>query len=201
MRRSALNPKPMAMGRLFGAIAAHRHAAPPSAPSPCMVREDERAALSFTRPDVGEVLVAHASRQRFADRQQERFGRSPPPRRLQLQTIAVCIRTRRYATEHFVTLRSALRGPSSRIAFGVSGRPICWRTKPLNHSRKARAWSRSCPVRRAAPARSTLSAPEAEQARPERARRRGRRRCRASQSADRPASQSSSGNRGQASWR
>ena len=37
--------------------------------------------------------------------------------------------------------RSAFRGPSSRIAFGVSGRPMCFRTKPLNHSRKARAWS------------------------------------------------------------
>jgi hypothetical protein len=36
--------------------------------------------------------------------------------------------------------RSAFRGPSSRIAFGPSGRPICSRTKPLNHSRKKRAW-------------------------------------------------------------
>ena len=37
--------------------------------------------------------------------------------------------------------RSAFRGPSSRIACAVSGRPMCLRTKPLNHSRKTRAWS------------------------------------------------------------
>ena len=32
---------------------------------------------------------------------------------------------------------SRLRGPSSRSASGASGRPICRRTKALNHSRKA----------------------------------------------------------------
>jgi hypothetical protein len=36
-----------------------------------MVGEDERAAVSLTRPNGGGVLVAHASRQRFADRQQQ----------------------------------------------------------------------------------------------------------------------------------
>ena len=49
--------------------------------------------------------------------------------------------------------RSAFRGPSSRIAFGVSGRPMCFRTKPLNHSRKARAWSATSSSSRASPAR------------------------------------------------
>jgi len=58
------------MGGLLGSIAAHRHAAPPPAPPPCMVCEDKRAAVSLARPNVGEGLVAHASRERFADRQQ-----------------------------------------------------------------------------------------------------------------------------------
>ena len=37
--------------------------------------------------------------------------------------------------------RSLFKGPNSRSALGGSCRPICLRTNPLNHSRKARAWS------------------------------------------------------------
>ena len=85
------------MSGLLGAIAAHRHAAPPSRPPAGAVGEDQSAAVSLARPDVGEVLVAHASRQGFADRQQQGFRRSPAPRRLQLQTIAVAVLMRRYA--------------------------------------------------------------------------------------------------------
>ena len=58
------------MGGLLRAVAAHCHAAPPPAAPPCMVREDERAAVSLARPNVSEGLVAYALRQRFADRRQ-----------------------------------------------------------------------------------------------------------------------------------
>jgi hypothetical protein len=67
---SALVLEPIAMGGLFGAIAAYRHAAPTPPPPPDAVGEDESAAVSLARPDVSEVLVTHASRQRLADRQQ-----------------------------------------------------------------------------------------------------------------------------------
>ena len=172
------------MRGLLGAIAAHRHAAPPSPPPPCVVGEDQSAAVSLARPDVGEVLIAHASRQRLADRQPVKIraiasaasfaapsDRRPPSRR---KAMRLNISSRS---------RSAFRGPSSRIAFGVSGRPMCLRTKPLNHSRRARACRRPYRVRRAAFVRPTLSARRPGPAPLERATQRGRRRCRASRPA------------------
>ena len=60
----------MAMSGLFGAIAAYRHAAPPSPLPAGTVDEDQSADVPLARPDVGEVLVTDAPRQRFADRQQ-----------------------------------------------------------------------------------------------------------------------------------
>ena len=67
---SARGPEPIAMRGLFSAIAAYRHAAPPSPLPAGTVGEDQSAAVSLTRPDVGEVLVANAPRQRLANRQQ-----------------------------------------------------------------------------------------------------------------------------------
>src|ERR1700744_3924204 len=93
------------MSGLFRAVAAHRHAAPPPAPPPCVVREDERAAVSLARPNISEGLVAYALRQRFADRREQRLRRSPMPHRLQFQMIAVFILMRRYAAKHFVALK------------------------------------------------------------------------------------------------
>ena len=58
------------MSGLFGAIAAHRHAAPPSGAPSSSVREDQGADVSLARPDVGEVLVTNTFRQRLADWQQ-----------------------------------------------------------------------------------------------------------------------------------
>jgi len=54
---------------LFGAIAADRHAAPSSRPSPRSVGEHQRAAMSHARFHVGEIFFTHEPRQRFADRQ------------------------------------------------------------------------------------------------------------------------------------
>jgi hypothetical protein len=58
------------MSRLFGAIAADRHAAP--APrSPCgVIRKQQRAATSFAGFHVGKIFLADELRQSFADRQQ-----------------------------------------------------------------------------------------------------------------------------------
>ncbi len=99
------------MSGLLGAIAAHRHAAPPSPPSPCVVGEDQSAEVSLAGPDVGEILIAHASRQRLGDRRQERLGRSPAPRRLQLQAINSSVGTQSYAAEHFITLKKRVQAP------------------------------------------------------------------------------------------
>ena len=177
--------EPIAVRGLFGAIAADRHAAPPSRPSPGTVGEDERAALSLAGSDVGEVLVAHAPRQRFADRQQQGLGRSPAAHRLQLQATAVAHRDRP-AIRLNVSSRSKsrLRGSSSRTASGVSGRPMCLRTKPLNHSRRARAWSATLSSSPGAALRGhRVQRLRAERGWLEPATRRGRRRCRASQPA------------------
>jgi len=54
---------------LFGAIAADRHAAPSSRPSPRSVGEHQRAAVSPARFHIGEIFFTHEPRQRFADRQ------------------------------------------------------------------------------------------------------------------------------------
>lgn len=99
---SALGPEPIAVRGLFGSIAAHRHAAPPSAAFSRAVGEDQSADVPLARPDVGEILVTDAPRHRFADRQQQRFRRSPEPHRSQFRAIAVG--TQRYAAEHFIAL-------------------------------------------------------------------------------------------------
>ena len=129
----------VAVRGLLGAIAADRHAAPPSPAPSRVVDEHQRAAMSFARPHVSEILLAHELRQRLADRQQQglgdrhrRFTRSSrrPPSPLRSTVIRLNVSSRS---------KSRFRGVSSRIAPGGSGRPMCLRTKPLNHSRSARA--------------------------------------------------------------
>jgi acyl-CoA synthetase (AMP-forming)/AMP-acid ligase II len=82
---------PVAVSGLFGAIAADRHAAPSSRPPACTVGEHQRAAMSLTGFDVGEIFLARELRQGFADRQQQRFRRSPAPHHSQFQAIAVAM--------------------------------------------------------------------------------------------------------------
>ena len=98
------------MSRLLGAIAAHRHAAPPSQAPPCVVGEDQRATVSLARSDTGEVLVAHASRQRLGDRRQQKLGRSPAPRRFKLEKSAAAAATLRHLAEPFVAREELVQG-------------------------------------------------------------------------------------------
>jgi len=82
---------PVAVSGLFGAIAADRHAAPSSRPPACTVGEHQRAAMSLTGFDVGEIFLARELRQGFADQQQQRFRRSPAPHHSQFQAIAAAM--------------------------------------------------------------------------------------------------------------
>src|SRR5580692_4597980 len=103
--------EPQAVSSLFGAIAADRHAAPPSRPSSRMVGEDQRAAMSLAGFDVGKVFFAHKPRQRFADRQQQGFGRSPAPHRSQFKTIVITLAMTRYLAEGLVTFEKLVQRP------------------------------------------------------------------------------------------
>ena len=58
------------MRRLFGAVAADRHAAPFSRPAPGVIDEHQRAAVSLAGFDASEVFLTYERRQSFADRQQ-----------------------------------------------------------------------------------------------------------------------------------
>ena len=109
------------MRDLFGAIAADRHVAPSSRPSPGMIDKHQRAGMPLAGFHGGEVLLAYEPRQSFADRQQHRFRRSPASYQLQLQAIAVAMAMPRYLAEHFV----ALQKPIQRIQ--LAKRP--WRKR------------------------------------------------------------------------
>src|SRR5215813_8401032 len=107
-RPSVLLLEPAAVRGLLGAIAADRHAAPPSRASPRVVGEHQRAPVSLARLHVREIFLAHEPRQRFADRQQQGFGRAPAPHRPQLedlrfQAVAVAMAMPRDLAERFVT--------------------------------------------------------------------------------------------------
>jgi hypothetical protein len=65
-----LQLEPLPMRRLFGAVAAHRHAAPSARMTSGMIGEQQRACRSLARFDVGEIFLADEFRQRFPDRQQ-----------------------------------------------------------------------------------------------------------------------------------
>lgn len=67
---SPLVLEPVAVGGLFGAIAADCHAAPFSCPAPGMVGEHQRAAMSLACFHAGEIFFTHELRQCFANRQQ-----------------------------------------------------------------------------------------------------------------------------------
>ena len=102
---SVLVLEPFAVRDLLGAIAADRHAAPSSRAPACMVGEHQRAAMPLTRFHIGEILLTHELRQRFADRQQERLGGSPATRHPEFQAITVAMAMPRYLIERFVTLQ------------------------------------------------------------------------------------------------
>ena len=126
--RSALSLEPMAMSGLLGAIAAHRHAAPPSPPSPCVVGEDQSAEVSLAGPDVGEILIAHASRQRLGDRRQRDSG--DRQRRVVCSSKRSPSATQSYAAEHFITLKKRVQGPEFTHRL--------WRERPAHvHADKA----------------------------------------------------------------
>jgi hypothetical protein len=97
------------MRRLLGAITAHRHAAPPSGAPLCMVGEDQGAAVSLAGSDIGEVLVAHGSRQRLSDWQQQELRRSPAPHRFELEASDADVATLRYTGERFITLKQRVQ--------------------------------------------------------------------------------------------
>src|ERR1700733_7568309 len=107
---SALVPEPFAMSRLLGAIAADRHAAP--APrAPCrVVGKQQRAATSFARFNVGKIFLADELRQLFADRQQQRFRRSPAARLMQFQAIAVGVMMTMDLAERFIAREKFVEG-------------------------------------------------------------------------------------------
>jgi len=102
--------EPVAMRGLFGAVAANRHAAPSSRPPPRAVHEDQRAAMSLARLQVGEVFFTHEFRHRFADRQQQGFRGSPAPHRAQFEAIAIAGVMSRYLAERFVALQQPVQG-------------------------------------------------------------------------------------------
>src|SRR5262245_25349489 len=101
------------MRRLFGAIAADRHAAPSSGPSAGMIGEHQRAGMPLARFHRGEILLTDELCQRFADGQQERFRRSPTSDHLQLEPMAVALAVSQYLAERFV----ALQKPIQRVEF------------------------------------------------------------------------------------
>src|SRR6202022_878399 len=107
---SVLALESVAMRGLFGAVATNRHAAPSSRPSPRVVREDQRAAMSLARLRVGEVFFAHELRQRLADRQQQGFRGSPAPHHSQFQATAIAVVMSRYLAVRFVTLQEPIQG-------------------------------------------------------------------------------------------
>src|SRR5579859_731370 len=73
----------MTVRRLFGPIAAERHAAPAPRMALRMIGEGQRAGGAFAMFDVGEVFAADKLRQRFADRQQQGVRRAPAAGRAQ----------------------------------------------------------------------------------------------------------------------
>src|SRR3984957_19211070 len=83
--------EPDAARGLFGAIAADRHAAPPSCPPSGMVGERQGAGVSLACFHVGEIFLTDEFSQRFADRQQQRFRRSPAPHRQQFKASATAM--------------------------------------------------------------------------------------------------------------
>ena len=110
-RDSALNFEPMAMSGLFGAITAHRHAAPPSRPPPSSVREDQGADAVPRTPGCW--------------RSPRHKHILPTPRRsagARIQAIASAassavpsdrrpIVTQRYSAERFITLEELIQRP------------------------------------------------------------------------------------------
>src|SRR5262249_33839688 len=81
----------VAVRRLLGAVAAHRHVAPPSCPPAGMVREPQSAVMALARLDVGKVFVTNELRQHFADRQKQRLRRSPAPDHAKVQRLTLAI--------------------------------------------------------------------------------------------------------------
>src|ERR1700733_11270158 len=121
---SALVLQPFAMSRLLGAVAADRHAAP--APrAPCgVVGKQQRAATSFARFHVGKIFLADELRQLFADRQQQRFRRSPAARPMQFQAFAVVVMMPMDPAKTLVACEQSVQG----IELAQ-----CVRRKPLAH--------------------------------------------------------------------
>jgi len=106
---SVLVLEPVAVRGLLGAIAADRHAAPSPRPPPGTVGEHQRAAMSLARFDVGEVFFTHKPCQDLADRQQQRFGRTPAPHHSKFQAIAIGVAMPRYLAERFITFQEPIQ--------------------------------------------------------------------------------------------
>src|SRR5258705_153832 len=101
--------EPAAMRGLLGAVAADRHDAPPSRAPAGVIGKQHRAAMAFARLHVCKVLVADKFCQRFADRQQQGFGRSPAPHPLQRKTITALAVTWRDLPERFVAFQEGVQ--------------------------------------------------------------------------------------------
>jgi hypothetical protein len=74
--------------------------------------------VSLARFHGCEVFLTNELCQRFADGQQERFGRSPTSHQLQLQPIAAALAVPRYLSERFVALQELIQRPEFRKRFG-----------------------------------------------------------------------------------
>ena len=65
--------------------------------------------MSLARFHVGEIFFTYELGQRFADRQQQGFRRSPAPHRPQFQAIALAVAMPRYLAERFVAFQERVQ--------------------------------------------------------------------------------------------
>src|SRR6478672_5308540 len=91
----------MSMRSLLRAVAADRHAAPPSRTGTRVVSEQERAGRAFAGLHVGKVLRADEPCQCLADGEQKRIGVAPSAHGLKLEG-SLPVRQRRYLAEGLV---------------------------------------------------------------------------------------------------
>src|SRR3954467_8857555 len=89
MRSLMLLLQPVSVSSLLRAIAAERHAAPPSRPAARMVGKEKRAGRSFAGLHVRKIFRTSKLGQRLADRGEQGFGRAPSADRLKLKRLAL----------------------------------------------------------------------------------------------------------------
>jgi hypothetical protein len=110
----------VAIGGLFRAIAADRHAAPATGVAAGMVGEQQGARRSFASLDVREVLIADKFRKGCTDRLQQRLGGSPAPRRVQSEgPIATTLK--RDLGEGFIASKKAIQWFKVLQVIGAQG--------------------------------------------------------------------------------